>query len=318
LLCSDHGHVSGQRLRYAGRPGAGSRWRPLLADSTISEFEVAIPAPPGWCPDQPDARGVILINDDMHAYHGQPNFGEHGGATLAEVVAPTLILGTASLANTGLGDDPMLELAPIGPPLWWVDEVREPEGRKAAVEAEVERRLAKLQPAPVAATVAPPVPAQLPLAALDPTPTPAAVELDELDKIDKLAIQRQAKAEAEARVAEVEAKSKAAGKKVAHITQTTTKLLDKLESNPLFQARAQHPAQLQAVVAALEYLLELQDRAPAEAFAAHIGKHKGRIGGVISSLSQVLNVDGYDVLRYDAASKQVVVERELLVQCFGL
>lgn len=303
LLCSDHGHVSGQRLRYAGRSGTGSRWRTLMANDTISEFETAIPSPPGWLPDQPGAVGVVLINDDCHAYHGQPNFGEHGGATLAEVVAPTLLLGTPTLASTELGEDRMLALAPIGPPLWWVDEVREPIGRKAAVEAEVERRLAKKQ------AKAEPEPAQLPLAAVSPKPTPSATERE---------MQSQAKAEAEARVAAVEAKSKASGKKWTHVSDTTTKLLDKLESNPLFQARAQDPAQLEAVLAALEYLLELQDRAPGEAFAAHIGKHKGRVAGVVSNLSQILNVDGYDVLSYESASKQVVVERELLVQCFGL
>jgi len=305
LLCSDHGHVSGQRLVYAGRQGSSSRWRTLLANDTIKEFETAIPSPPGWCPDEPNACGVVLINDDRHAYHGQPNFGEHGGGTLAEVLTPTVLLGTPDLARTELGDDQRLALAPMGPPLWWVDEVREPEGHKAAVEAEAERRLAKKQAKPPAE----PQPAQLALTAVTSKPPPTPAELD---------IQAQARAEAEARVAEVQSKSKAKGKKWTHVTEATTKLLDKLENNPLFQARAERPARREAVLAALEYLLELQDRASFEAFAAHTGKHKARVSGVVSDLSQVLNVDGYDVLSYDNRSKQVTIDRELLIQCFGL
>ena len=300
LLCSDHGHVSGQRLRYSGQAGASSRWRALTGDP-VREYEVAIPSPPGWRPDDPQARGVVLIKDDCHAYHGQPHHGEHGGATLAEVVTPAILLGTAELEHGELGADPMLALTPMSPPPWWLDEVREPEGRKAAVEAEAERRLVKLQPEPAPE-------AQLPLAVL--APSPSALELE---------AQRQAKAEADAFVAETEAKLKAKGKKWPRVSEPTKKLLDKLENNPLFQARAPNPTRQEAVLAALEYLLELQDRAPGDAFAAHMGSNlKTRVAGIVTDLSQVLNVDGYDVLRYEPAAKQVVVERELLVQCFGL
>lgn len=300
LLCSDHGHVSGQRLRYAGQVGASSRWRPLTGDA-IREFEVEIPSPPGWRPDDPQARGVVLIKDDCNAYHGQPHHGEHGGATLAEVVTPTLLLGTPEFEQGELGADPMLAVMPMSPPAWWLDEVREPEGRKAAVEAEAERRVAKLQPESKPE-------AQLPLAVLAPTPS-----------ADTLELQRQAKAEADARLAETEAKFEAKGKKYPYISEPTKKLLDKLENNPLFQARAPNPVRQEAVLAALEYLLELQDRAPGDAFAARMGsKLKNRAPGLVSDLSQVLNVDGYDVLRYEPSSKQVLVDRELLIQCFGL
>jgi hypothetical protein len=244
---------------------------------------------------------VVLIKDDCHAYHGQPHYGEHGGATLAEVGTPTLPLGNPELEQGALGADPMLALAPMSPPAWWLDEVREPEGRKAAVEAETERRLAKLQPEPAPE-------AQLPLAVLAPTPS-----------ADQLELERQAKAEADALLAATEAKLKASGKKWPTVSEPTKKLLNKLENNALFEARAPNPARQEAVLAALEYLLELQDRAPGDAFAAHMGSNiKNRAAGLVSDLSQVLNVDGYDVLRYEPGSKQVVVERELLIQCFGL
>jgi hypothetical protein len=298
LLCSDHGHVSGQRLDYANRPGNG-RWRTLVEGDKLTEFEVAIPSPPGWRPDEPGARGVVLIADDLHRYNNQPKLGSHGGASLAEVVVPTVLLGTPALTQTELGDDPKLALAPVSPPSWWVDEIREAEGRKAAITAATERQEAKQQ-SKVETT-------QLEIAAVAPTPSQA--ELD---------AQRLARAEAEAHVAAVEQKSRERGKKTAYLTDATTKLLDKLEHSPMFQARTRDPAQAQAVLAALEYLLEHQDSASFEAFAARVGKHQGRIAGVVSHFSEVLNVDGYDVLGYDSASKQIRVERELLIQCFGL
>ena len=308
LLCSDHGNVSGQRLRYAGSGvGGPARWRTLRAGDTIREFEVAIPSPPGWRPPDAGAIGVVLINDDIHAYSAQPHYGEHGGATMAEVLAPTLLLGTPEFARTELGDDPMLALTPISPPLWWLDEVREAEGWRVAIAAETEKQLAKQ-----AAPEPEPKTAQLPLLGVTPAKPEPAPEL-----------QARAKAEAETRLAETEAKMREKGKKWVGIADATEKLLDKLESNPLFKARSERsnpgePDLHNEVVAALAFLLERNDHANGEAFAVHMGKNKVRVAGLVSSLSSVLNVDGYEVLVYEPRAKLVRVNRELLIQGFGL
>jgi hypothetical protein len=42
------------------------------------------------------------------------------------------------------------------------------------------------------------------------------------------------------------------------------------------------------------------------------------VAGLVSTISQVLNVDGYEVLSHDTRAKQVRLDRELLVQGFGL
>lgn len=299
LLCSDHGNVSGQRLAYEGVGAGGkARWRPLVEGMALRDFEVAIESPPGWRPSEPGSKGVVLIRDDAHAYSGKRNYGEHGGASLAEVVTPTVLLGCESLAGEQeLGEDPMLALEPTRPPRWWVDDVREPEGRRAALEHEYQT---------LASALAPPSSSQLPLAGVV---TPAT--------------EAELRAEAAARLAEVEAKSRAQGKKVFEQSKTTEELLDKLESNPLFLARSEQTrageANLrQEVLAALAYLLERRDHASAEAFATALGKHKARVGGLVARLTEVLNVDGYEVLIHDEGAKQVRLQRELLVQGFGL
>ena len=41
-----------------------------------------------------------------------------------------------------------------------------------------------------------------------------------------------------------------------------------------------------------------------------------RVGGFISKLQEVLNLDGYEVVRYDPAARQVHLDREKLAQLF--
>ena len=43
-----------------------------------------------------------------------------------------------------------------------------------------------------------------------------------------------------------------------------------------------------------------------------------RVGGLVARLTEVLNIDGYEVLIHDEGAKQVRLQRELLVQGFGL
>lgn len=302
MLCSDHGNVSGRRLEYAGFGAGGkARWRPLVQGETPREFEVAIESPPGWRPNDPRAKGVMLICDDAHTYSGKRSYGEHGGASLAEVVTPTLLLGTEELASAELGDDPALGLLPLRPPSWWLDDVREPEGERAAREEEY-RKLAKSS----AARASEPAP-QLALPVLSETPE-----------------QQDLQAEARRRVADAEAKLSAQGKKTHQSSSSTTnELLLRLQANPLFEARTAQSEPGQAnmreeVLAALEFLLERRDQVSDESFAARLGKQKGRVGGLVSTISEVLNVDGYAVLSYDTHAKQVRLDRELLVQGFGL
>lgn len=130
MLASDHGHVPADRLERvraphpgAGVTGGGSRWRPWeSSDAAVADNEVAIPgsnsiyAPKG-------AYGIVMLADDASCYQGNTHAGEHGGATLAEVVAPCLLVGCdeGPVASTG---DPALRVRSAFVPDWWHFDVR--------------------------------------------------------------------------------------------------------------------------------------------------------------------------------------------------
>jgi hypothetical protein len=70
--------------------------------------------------------------------------------------------------------------------------------------------------------------------------------------------------------------------------------------------------------AMLEALDERGGKITRAALAARIAVPALRIGGVISALRRVLNLDGYAVLSVDEASDSVELNREQLMKQFGL
>ncbi|MEZ4444906.1 MAG: hypothetical protein R3B72_37870 [Polyangiaceae bacterium] len=47
-----------------------------------------------------------------------------------------------------------------------------------------------------------------------------------------------------------------------------------------------------------------------------MGELPYRVEGFVSSLSEVLNVDGYEIIRYEHANRQVRLEWEMVVRQF--
>lgn len=141
LLVSDHGHVPGDRLEWAGTRvgGAGARWRPWTDDATIQDYEVAF-GKGQYIHTTRGHRGVIVIADDSHRYTTKANHaGEHGGATLAEIVAPALLLGWEGMGT--LHGDHALEVRRLTPPRWWYFDIdpppiREPSKRPSKAKPE--------------------------------------------------------------------------------------------------------------------------------------------------------------------------------------
>lgn len=119
LLVADHGHVAGDALRVvggrldAGRPG-GARWRALAAGEQPGTDEVRLPRscwkPAGW-----DSVAVLW---DHGVSHRAAHHGEHGGLSLAEAVAPAVLVGPEWLDRIA-GDDPELSARPLPTPEWW-------------------------------------------------------------------------------------------------------------------------------------------------------------------------------------------------------
>lgn len=164
LLASDHGHVPGDRLQWTNTrsPGAGARWRPWTTDATIQDYEVAF-AKGEYTWTERGQRGAILIADDSHRYTTKANHaGEHGGATLAEIVAPTLLLGWEGMSS--LYGDRDLTARRLSPPRWWYFDLDPPPVR------EPPKRPSRAKPDTQLILVAEPVPVDSSPA---PTPTPA-------------------------------------------------------------------------------------------------------------------------------------------------
>jgi hypothetical protein len=114
FLAADHGHVAADHMKsFTPATPPKSRWRVWeKADDKLEEFEVGFERSIAWAP--PGAHGVILLADDEHRYGGASHTGEHGGATLAEVVAPTFLIGP-DVAD----EDPALRVSPLPIPSWW-------------------------------------------------------------------------------------------------------------------------------------------------------------------------------------------------------
>ncbi len=116
VLTSDHGHVleHGSDLR-SDRTG-GARWR--AEGASPQPDEVLVDGPRVLTPE---GRAVLAATEELR--YGARAHGYHGGATLAEVAIPLVVLLPP-------GTDVPAEWHPhtLGPPAWWdgVDAVRKP------------------------------------------------------------------------------------------------------------------------------------------------------------------------------------------------
>lgn len=119
LLCADHGHVPGSRLEYVGYRAAagGSRWRTLAEDESSKRHELVLE---GECVFRPRGKGrVVVLYRETDTYGSTASAGEHGGASLSEMVVPALLIGSHSLRKQLLAEDPDLSVAPLPRPGWW-------------------------------------------------------------------------------------------------------------------------------------------------------------------------------------------------------
>jgi hypothetical protein len=126
LLVADHGHVAGDAMRVvsgrvaAGREG-GARWRALGAGELPEDGEVMLPQS-SWKPR--GAAGVAALWDTSVANRA-PHYGEHGGLSLAETVAPAFLIGPEWLDRVA-GDDAELSCRVLPEPDWWALKVARP------------------------------------------------------------------------------------------------------------------------------------------------------------------------------------------------
>ncbi len=159
LLASDHGHVPGDAMTSSGQPNVGKsgvkqRWRALGAGEKPHDHEIRLPADT-WRPRGSD--GVAAIWDEQLC-NGNPTYGVHGGAALAEVVAPAILIAPEWLAQLA-GDEAELATRPFPTPGWWRLEApptpAKPLRTEKAVKAESLPLFPELESPPSAETEAP-------------------------------------------------------------------------------------------------------------------------------------------------------------------
>ncbi len=127
LLVADHGRAPGVRMERTVRrreyESGGLRWRTWRADSASVEGEVVLGGSYVWRPA--GIERVALLARETDSYGVATPEGEQGGATLAEVVTPAILVAADSLADRMRtayerdAIDPAVEVRPLVRPAWW-------------------------------------------------------------------------------------------------------------------------------------------------------------------------------------------------------
>ena len=98
--------------------------------------------------------------------------------------------------------------------------------------------------------------------------------------------------------------------------------LESLLVSPLMASRRRASARLKIDDARLRDILTAMDERGGKltrtALSKRLGVSMGRVGGIVSVLRRLLNVDGYDVLSVDESSDTIVLNRDYLETQFGL
>lgn len=262
LIAADHGHVPADRMQSVGtKPKeGGGRWRGIQPGDVLHDEELAYEGEGVWTPRGSDR--VALVTTETARWGAAPTAGEHGGATLAEVVVPCLLLGTSEPLVPEVGEDPAQRVGPAPIPAWWNLEVHEP---KEAPARPAPRRPRRKEPDAQLGLPGLPKP-------LAPAPAPTA--------------------------------------------PTAPEQPSAFASSELLRKLAPRQQDRNEVIQAVEYLLQHRGVASEQAFAAAMGQLPGRIPGFVAKLQEVLNVEGYQVLRHAPQEKQVVLDPEKLAQQF--
>jgi hypothetical protein len=273
MLVADHGHVSGARMQYVGTAfeDKGTRWRALKPGEEPKAGEVEFAADRIWCP--PGIERLALLYRETDTYGTQISEGEHGGATLSEVIAPAFIVAADTVEQrygaAGI-EDAGVSVGAFPRPLWW-DLV--PQSQRPRRDVGVE---------------------EVALVATGPTKA-ATKQLGLWTPPEVAAKAPQASKPGQSRWATMLLES-------GVFAGAAGGVLDRLRRE---------------VIPGVDALAAAGGRLPKEQFAASISQPDWRLDGIVTAMSELLNVDGYPVIDLDRAAGQVVLEVELMEQLFG-
>ena len=271
LLVADHGHVPADRLqRVEGRVTNKPRHRNWEGPNDVLLPGERKFAGPGVYLEK-GTEGVVLLEHDGVRYGGGAHAGEHGGAALAEVVAPCVLLGWQDELLEKQDAD--LALQGLYVPDWW--SLSLPEEQKVIRTEQTPQR--KRKPKEVADT-------QTALPGMELAVAPP----------------------------EVSPPSSRAS------TQQPADLLPQLYECEMLKARATSAAERKKVVQAVHFLRQRGGSAASDAFASHMGIPGFQASSYVGKLQGVLNLDGFEVLRFDRTHKRVFLNVEILEQQFDI
>lgn len=227
------------------------------------------------------AGGRLIAPWSERVRFGSKKNGYHGGVSPQEIVIPLAVFLPAGLALEGWHE------APPELPDWW----------EAPLVAEF------IPPAAVAPVVAPVV--------VRPAP-PKPGETGRLFPSEE----EQARAAADRAAIAARVGSSAGGTRAAAEWIDALLASERLAAQRSKAARTHLPDErLREILAALD---ERGGKLTRAALAKRLGVPPLRVGGIVSALRRVLNVEGYAVLSVDEASDTVVLDRPLLETQFGL
>lgn len=196
LLASDHGHVPCDLMQTSvGAVTGGARWRPLRSrDDDVEACEVKVYGDGVWTPR--GATALALLADDAHRYGGGAHAGEHGGATLAEVIAPCVLVRWEDPLSAQ--HDRALTVQPFQTPPWWYRELHAAPPTASPTKARrstpavpapsAQMRLPDIVPAPIAVAESPAEKPRIPRPAS--VLSPAIAALAKVPVIEDLAADR--------------------------------------------------------------------------------------------------------------------------------
>lgn len=276
VLTADHGHVVERGSRLVSTPGAEARWRPVDS-GPVQDGEVLVQ---GRRVLASGGRAVLAWDEGLR--YGNRAAGYHGGASLAEITVPIVVLARGADAEVA-GWRP----GPPQAPAWWNDPVA------VRPEPVVGGRRARRAGGPEAAEAGAP---------------------------DSLTARKgRAKAAPEGQgmlgfdVAEVNAPPE---------TARPATLVDAVMASPTYReqkARAGRHALDDAVVrTVLDALVSRGGRAHRDTLAAAAQVSTVTAPGMLAALRRLLNVEGYAVVQDDVDGVTVVLDQAALRQQFEL
>ena len=167
LLIADHGHVTSARPHTSVSAGKteNPRFRELDEGAPTNDHEVVFSGPNAYVSRKSKRLAALFAETDR--YVSQRHVGEHGGASLAEVVTPVLMIGSQDLSAIAGEEGEALDVVAYPVPAWWHLSV--PVEKQPLVPAQ------EKMPAKGAKTKTPVATSQLVLPSVAPEPVPPPV-----------------------------------------------------------------------------------------------------------------------------------------------